>query len=140
VLFDTTAYLAWRAVGGAGVQLLQASLLALTLALVHIACRVRAPAVAAFAIWILGLVVLEPRALPRPISCPSLRFAACALLIERAARTIGKTACLGDAAGCEVEQLSRRVCLRRDAGGDVRAAELTGRRRCRAAKQGARLP
>jgi hypothetical protein len=83
-LFDTTAYMAWRATGGVGIQLLQASLLALTLTLVHIASRVRAPVVAALAISILGFVVLEPRALPRPYLVSFAAIAACTLLVEQA--------------------------------------------------------
>jgi hypothetical protein len=85
-LFDSTAYLAWTAGGGAGIQVLQAFLIALTLVLAYGACRIRAPASATAAVLAIAFVVLEPRAIPRPHLASFAGMAACTLLIERAAR------------------------------------------------------
>ncbi len=84
-LFDTAVYLAWTGAGGAGVQILQALLLALTLLFLYRACRVRAPAWAAVSVLALGFFLLEPRAIPRPHLVSFAGMAACVWLIERAA-------------------------------------------------------
>src|SRR5215203_6947175 len=84
-LFDLAAYLASQGLGGSGIQLLQAALLALTLVTLFTACRVRAPAWSAAAILAIGLFVIEPRAIPRPHLASFAAFAGCTLLIERAA-------------------------------------------------------
>src|SRR5215203_2611324 len=84
-LFDLAAYLAWQGLGGPGIQLLQAALLALTLMMLFAACRIRAPAWSAAAILAIGLFVIEPRAIPRPHLVSFAAFAACTLLIEIAA-------------------------------------------------------
>lgn len=83
-LFDAAGYLAWRAIGGAGVQALQALCLALTFLLLFLACRTRAPAWSAAAVLFLGFVILEPRAIPRPHLVSFAGMAACVLLVERA--------------------------------------------------------
>jgi hypothetical protein len=83
-LFDAAAYLAWTAVGGTGIQALQMLLLSLTLFLLYRACRARAPAWSAASILVIGVFLLEPRALPRPHVVSFAGMAACALLIERA--------------------------------------------------------
>ena len=83
-LFDLTFYLAWQGLGAVGIQLLQATLVALTLILLFAACRVRAPAWSAAAVLAVGVFVLEPRAIPRPHLVSFAAFAACALLIELA--------------------------------------------------------
>ena len=83
-LFDTSAYFAWRAGGAYAIQALQASLLALTLWLVYGSCRMRAPAWAAVVVVMVGVFVLEPRAIPRPHLVSFAGVAACALAIERA--------------------------------------------------------
>lgn len=87
-LFDTAAYLAWAAAGGAGIQALQMLLLTLTLLLLYFACRARAPAVdvtSTAAVLFVGFFILEPRAIPRPHLVSFAGMAACSLLIERAA-------------------------------------------------------
>ena len=84
-LFDALAYGAWVAAGPVGVQLLQGLLLAATLALIYLGCRVRAPAWSAVAVLMLGFFVLEPRAIPRPHLVSFAGLAACAWMVERAA-------------------------------------------------------
>src|SRR5918994_4513656 len=84
-LFDVSAYGAWIAAGPVGIQLLQTALLALTLILICVACRVRAPAWSAGVVLILGFFVLEPRAIPRPHLVSFAGLAACAWLVEQAA-------------------------------------------------------
>jgi hypothetical protein len=81
-LFDLSFYLAFQRLGGAGVQLLQATFVTLTLILLFAACRVRAPAWSAAAVLALGVFVIEPRAIPRPHVVSFAALAACTLLIE----------------------------------------------------------
>jgi hypothetical protein len=83
-LFDTTAYAAWAAGGDAAVQVLQTLLLAAAIGIVYLACRIRAAALPSIAILILGFLVIEPRAIPRPHLVSFAGVAACAWLIERA--------------------------------------------------------
>ena len=83
-LFDTSAYLAWRSAGHAGIQLLQTVTLTASLVTLFAACRKRAPAWAAATILLLAFFVLEPRAIPRPHLVSFAGLALCALLIERA--------------------------------------------------------
>jgi hypothetical protein len=83
-LFDTSAYLAWKAGGETAIQALQASLLALTLATLYLACRVRAPAWSAGAVLLIGFFILEPRAIPRPHLVSLAGMAVAVGLIERA--------------------------------------------------------
>lgn len=88
-LYEAAAYGAWTAGGGAGIQALQFVLLGLALTLLYRACRARAPAWSAAAVLLIGVVLLEPRALPRPHVASFAGMAACALIIGRgaAART-----------------------------------------------------
>ncbi len=83
-LFDTSAFLAWTAGGPTAIQILQAVLLALTLAVVYASCRARSSAASATAVLILGFFILEPRAIPRPHLVSFAGMASCALLLERA--------------------------------------------------------
>ncbi len=83
-LWDTGIYAAWRLRGDAGVQAFQMLLLATALALTYAACRVRATALPAVAVLILGCLVLEPRAIPRPHVASFAGLAACVWLVERA--------------------------------------------------------
>ena len=85
-LFDVAAYQSWQVFGPFGIQLLQAVLLACTLGLVFLACRIRAGSgnAAIAAVLLLGMFVLEPRAIPRPHLVSLAGIAACAWLIERA--------------------------------------------------------
>lgn len=83
-LFDTVAYASWQAGGAIAIQVLQASLLGLTLLLLYRACRVRSPAWSAGVVLLLGFFVLEPRAIPRPHLVSFAGLAGCTLLIERA--------------------------------------------------------
>ena len=82
-LFDSTVYAAWQMADGAGVQSVQAVLLAATLLILFAACRIRAPAWSAAAVLVLGFFVLEPRAIPRPHLVSFAGLAACAWLVER---------------------------------------------------------
>ncbi|MEN3336333.1 MAG: hypothetical protein V7647_9 [Acidobacteriota bacterium] len=90
-LFDLGAYAAWRIGGGGAVQLAQAALLSLTLALTFLACRQRAIVSATIAVILLGWFVVEPRAIPRPHLVSFAGIAACALAIERARRSRSAT-------------------------------------------------
>ena len=111
-LFDTSAFLAWTAGGPTAIQLLQAVLLSLTLALVYIACRIRSSPASAAAVLILGFFILEPRAIPRPHLVSFAGLAACALLVERAlVTTFGRPFMVVHSDRCAVEQRSRRVHL-----------------------------
>jgi hypothetical protein len=83
-LSDTVAYASWRVGGDAALQGLQALVLAATFAVAYAACRVRGTAAASFAIVLLGILVIEPRAIPRPHLVSFAGVAACAWLIERA--------------------------------------------------------
>jgi hypothetical protein len=83
-LWDSAVYGSWRVGGDVGVQLFQAILLFAAFVLIYRACRVRSSALTALAIAILGFLVLEPRAIPRPHLASFVGMAACALLIERA--------------------------------------------------------
>src|SRR5262245_33600524 len=86
-LFDASLYATWRTAGGAGVQAIQALLLAATFGIVYRSARERAPGVAAAAVLLAGLWVVEPRAIPRPHLVSFIGFAMCGLLIERAVAT-----------------------------------------------------
>ena len=83
-LFDASLYAIWKTAGGAGVQILQALLIAATFAVVYRSARERAPAIAAAAVLLAGIWVVEPRALPRPHLVSFVGFAICMLLMERA--------------------------------------------------------
>ncbi len=83
-LFETVAYAAWSVGGGAAIQGMQTTLLALALGLVVLACRARAPTAAAVSVVAFGVFVLEPRALPRPYLVSFAGLALGAWLIERA--------------------------------------------------------
>ena len=83
-LWETATYAAWRISGDAAVQALQALIIAAALALVWTACRVRSAIVPALAIAVLGFLVIEPRAIPRPHLVSFAGLAAISLLIERA--------------------------------------------------------
>ncbi|HYN09417.1 MAG TPA: hypothetical protein VES67_18685 [Vicinamibacterales bacterium] len=82
-LFDASMYSAWRFMGGTGVQALQALLLATTFAAVYRASRQSAPVVAAAAVLVAGVWVVEPRAIPRPHLASFAGLAICMLIIER---------------------------------------------------------
>ena len=83
-LFDLSAYALWTRTGAAGLQALQALLLAATLGVVAAACRVRASTASAIAVCLFGWLILEPRALPRPHLVSFLGLACCSYSIERA--------------------------------------------------------
>lgn len=83
-LSETAAYGAWTAAGDAGVQLLLAVALAAALGLLYAACRAGAAPLPSFALVVLGVMVIEPRAIPRPHVASFLGMAACAWLIQRA--------------------------------------------------------
>ena len=93
-LFETSAYVAWTRGGGAAIQGMQATLLALALGLVALACRARAPASAVLAVVAFGVFVLEPRALPRPYLVSFVGLALGAWLIERSLRAKTATSLL----------------------------------------------
>ena len=83
-LFDLTSYVLWTRLGPAGVQALQALLIALSLGVVATACRIRSSVAATVAVCAFGWIVLEPRALPRPHLVSFAGMAATTYLIERA--------------------------------------------------------
>jgi hypothetical protein len=83
-LSEAAAYAAWIAGGDAGVQLLVALTLASTLAGLYAACRLGAPALPSMAMLALAVMVIEPRAIPRPHVASFLGMAACAYLVQRA--------------------------------------------------------
>lgn len=83
-LFDTAAFLTWRAGGPTAIQVFQAALVAVTLSLIYVACRIRCSAASAAAVLIFGFFILEPRAIPRPHLVSFAGLAACVLLFERA--------------------------------------------------------
>lgn len=83
-LFDLAAYLLWTHTGPAGLQALQALLIALSLAVSAAACRFRSSLAATVAICAFGWIVLEPRALPRPHLVSFAGLALTMYLIERA--------------------------------------------------------
>ncbi|MGA2147045.1 MAG: hypothetical protein ABSH49_19015 [Bryobacteraceae bacterium] len=83
-LFELGAYGVWKMAGAAGIQVGQALVIALTLALVYFACRHRATVPLVLAIEALGLFLIEPRAVPRPHLVSLMMMAACTLLVERA--------------------------------------------------------
>jgi hypothetical protein len=83
-LWDSAVYTSWRVGGDVGVQAFQALLLFAAFIVIYRACRVRGSALPALAIAILGFLVLEPRAMPRPHVASFVGMAACALCVERA--------------------------------------------------------
>ena len=83
-LFDAGLYGAWAISGGAGVQTIQAIFLAAAFVLVYQSARQRAPAVAAFAVLLIGIGIIEPRAIPRPHLASFAALAACMVIIEKA--------------------------------------------------------
>ena len=86
-LFDASIYSAWQLLGGTGVQALQAVLLATTFAAVYRGSRQRAPVVAAAAVLVAGVWVVEPRAIPRPHLASFAGLAIVMLIIERVVST-----------------------------------------------------
>jgi hypothetical protein len=85
-LFELCAYGVWSLAGAAGIEIGQALIIAITLALSYFACRHRAPISLVLGIEALGLFVLEPRAMPRPHMASLIAMAACTLLVERTVR------------------------------------------------------
>jgi hypothetical protein len=83
-LFDASMFGAWRVRGGTGVQAVQALLLLATFAAVYRASRRSGPPVAAAAVLIAGIWVVEPRAIPRPHLVSFAGLAISMLIIERA--------------------------------------------------------
>ena len=83
-LFDLAAYLLWTRVGPAGLQALQAMLIALSLAVIAAACRLRSSVAATVAVCAFGWIILEPRALPRPHLVSFAGLALTMSLIEHA--------------------------------------------------------
>jgi len=83
-LSETVAYAAWLIGGDVGVQMVMALALAATLALVYAACRYRAGVLPSVAVLIVAVMVLEPRAIPRPHVASFIGMAAMVWLIQRA--------------------------------------------------------
>ena len=86
-LFEFAAFGLSNLGGAAALQIGQAVVIALTLILVYLACRYRSSVPVALAITILGVFLLEPRAVPRPHIVSFVLGAACALLLDRAKQT-----------------------------------------------------
>jgi hypothetical protein len=82
--FDSLAYVCWRVAGLTGIQVLELGLLTATLGIVYATCRRRSSAAVAAAVLLLGFIVIEPRAIPRPHLASFLGLAVCALIAERA--------------------------------------------------------
>jgi hypothetical protein len=82
-LSETAAYIAWRAGGDVGLQTLQASAIAGALTLTYLACRLSAGALPSLSLLILGFLVLEPRAIPRPHLASFVGLAAVGWLVQR---------------------------------------------------------
>ena len=83
-LFDWGAYVLWSRGGGAAIQAAQALLIAGALGFAALACRLRASLAATLAVTILGWLILEPRAMPRPHLFSFAALGLTAYLIERA--------------------------------------------------------
>jgi hypothetical protein len=83
-LFDLGSYVLWTRGGPAALQALQALLIAATLGVIALACRIRSSAAAAITVCVFGWMILEPRALPRPHVFSFLGLAVCLWLVERA--------------------------------------------------------
>jgi len=82
-LFDLASYMVWTRSGAAGIQALQALLIAMSLGVIAAACRVRSSLAATVAVCAFGWIVLEPRALPRPHLVSFAGMALTVYLIER---------------------------------------------------------
>jgi hypothetical protein len=82
-LFDWGAYELWRLGGGAAIQGAQALLIAGALGFAARACRLRASLPATLAVTIVGWLILEPRAMPRPHLVSFAALGLTAYLIER---------------------------------------------------------
>jgi hypothetical protein len=111
-VFDLVAYGAWQAGGSAGVQTLQALLLALALGVTYGAARVRALAAAALAMLAIGFFAIEARAIPRPHLVSFAGVAASYGSSRRARVRPSRAAAVVGAHRRGVEQPPRRVCLR----------------------------
>jgi hypothetical protein len=83
-LWDAGVYAAWRVGGDVAVQALQAAIVTAAFAFIWLACRTRAAVLPSLAVAVLGFLVLEPRAIPRPHLVSFAGMAAFAWLIERA--------------------------------------------------------
>lgn len=83
-LFDLVSYVLWTRTGAIGIQILQALFIAVSLALMAVACRIRASLASTVAVCAVGWIVLEPRALPRPHLVSFAGMAGTIYLIERA--------------------------------------------------------
>ncbi len=82
-LFELSLFGLWKIGGAAAIQVGQAVVIALTLAIVYLGCRRRSPIPIALAVATFGIFLIEPRAVPRPHVLSFVLGAACALLIER---------------------------------------------------------
>jgi hypothetical protein len=82
--FDASMFGAWRVMGGTGVQAVQSLLLLVTFAAVYRASRRSGPPIAAAAVLVAGIWVVEPRAIPRPHLVSFAALAISMLIIERA--------------------------------------------------------
>jgi hypothetical protein len=83
-LSEAIAYGAWTTGGETGVRILFALTLAAAFGFIYLACRVRSGALASLSVLVLGFLVIEPRAIPRPHLVSFAAIAICSWLIERA--------------------------------------------------------
>jgi len=83
-LSETAAYTAWRVGGDVGLQTLQAATIAGALTLAYLACRSAAGVLPSLSLLVLGLTVIEPRAIPRPHLASFLGLAAVSWIVQRA--------------------------------------------------------
>lgn len=84
--FEVAQYAAERAAGLLGVQLLQLALLVAAFLMLFAAARTTGSRAAAFAVLLLALFVVEPRAMPRPYLVSFIGFAFCARWSSRVQR------------------------------------------------------
>jgi len=83
-LSETTAYAAWRIGGDAGIQALQAATIAGALTFVYLACRLWSGVLPSLSLLVLGFLVIEPRAIPRPHLASFLGLAVVSWIVQRA--------------------------------------------------------
>ena len=83
-LSETAAYAAWRIGGDVGIQALQAATIAGALTFIYLACRLWSGVLPSLSLLVLGFLVVEPRAIPRPHLASFLGLAAVSWIVQRA--------------------------------------------------------
>ncbi len=83
-LSETTAYAAWRIGGDAGIQALQAAAIGGALTVVYLACRLWSGVLPSLSLLVIGFLVIEPRAIPRPHLASFFGLAVVSWIVQRA--------------------------------------------------------